>query len=454
MSEANRPGYGGAGPETAGAPSPTAAYPRSAGTGPGGGWVPPRGFPPGGFPPGGYWPSPVPPPSKRHPLRLRTALLLVGLVSAVAVGADRVVWQAASTSPLSPSWLSPPWAPSAASPPASSSGALSGSVDLSALAARVDPALVDINTRLDDENIEGAGTGIVLSSSGEVLTNNHVINGATSISVTDVGNGQTYPAKVVGYDRTHDIAVLQLQGASGLRRASIGDSGRVAVGDEVAAIGNAGGLGGIPSITAGTVSALDQTITVSDETTGSAQQLAGLIQVAAQVQPGDSGGPLVNTAGAVIGVDTAGSIGFGSQSSGGDGLAIPINDAIAISKRIEAGIASATVHIGPTGILGILVQGPTAQAGRDERGRFGNWYGSGISGAVVAGVTPGSPGEQSGLSAGDVIVSLDGAAVDSPATLATLLSGHHPGDLVRLAWVDPSGQQQHATVRLAAGPPS
>jgi S1-C subfamily serine protease len=402
----------------------------------------------------GYRPSPPPPPLKRHPLCLLAVLLVVGLVSAVAVGAGRVVWQAASTSPLSPSWLSPLWARSAASPPASSSGARSEVVDLSALAARVDPALVDINTRLGYQDVEGAGTGIVLSSSGEVLTNNHVISGATNISVTDVGNGQTYPARVVGYDSSHDIAVLQLLGASGLQSASIGDSGRVAVGDEIAAIGNAGGLGGIPSIAAGTVSALDQTVTVSDDTTGSAQQITGLIQIAAQVQPGDSGGPLVNTAGQVVGVDTAGSTGLSSQSMGGEGLAIPINEAIAISKQIDAGIASATVHIGPTGILGIMVQEPTVQAGWGEGDRFGSRYGSAVSGAVVAGVRPGSPGEQSGLSAGDIIVSLDGAAVDSPTALATLLAGHHPGDLVRLGWVDPSGQHQQATVRLAAGPPS
>jgi S1-C subfamily serine protease len=239
-----------------------------------------------------------------------------------------------------------------------------GSVDLLALAARVNPTLVDINTRLSDPNAGAAGTGIVLSSSGEILTNNHVIDGATSISVTDVGDGQTYPATVVGYDRTHDIAVLQLQGASGLPTSPIGDSGRVAVGDAIAAIGNAGGLGGTPSIAAGTVSALHQTITVSDDTTGKTQQLAGLIQVAAHVQPGDSGGPLVNGAGQVVGVVTARS--SGGQSFGGEGFAIPISEAIAISKQIAAGTASATIHIGPTGVLGGAVRTPSAQAGPGE----------------------------------------------------------------------------------------
>jgi S1-C subfamily serine protease len=221
-----------------------------------------------------------------------------------------------------------------ASQPASSSDASRAVVDLSALAAKVDPGLVNINARLSHQNGGVAGTGIVLSSSGEVLTNNHVISGSTSIDVTDVGNGQTYPATVVGYDRSHDIAMLQLQKASGLRTASIGDSNSVAVGDSTAAIGNAGGRGGTPSIVAGTVLALDQAIMVSDDITGSTEQLAGLIRVAADLQPGDSGGPLVNAAGQVVGVDTAAAI--KTHSSGAEGFAIPINDAIAISKQIEA----------------------------------------------------------------------------------------------------------------------
>lgn len=436
MSQLDRPGYLGVRSGNVSVPSPTAEYPRTA-AGPGGGRRPPPGFRPGG-----YW---LPPPPKRHPLRLLVALLVATLVFMVAIIVGRVVREATST------WyLSPPWAPSAASPPWALPGTSSGSVNLSALATRVEPALVDINTRLGYQNAEAAGTGIVISSSGEVLTNNHVISGATSIAVTDVGNGQTYPATVVGYDLRHDIAVLQLRGASGLPTASIGDSSRVAVGDEIAVIGNAGGVGGAPSIAMGTVSALDQTITASDATTGSTQQLAGLIQVVADVQPGDSGGPLVNTAGQVVGVNTAGSAGFRFSSTGGEGFAIPISDAISISKQIEAGIASSSIHIGPTGILGILVE---EQPGPSERSGFGNWYGSAVSGAVVAGVMSGSPGAQSGLTAGDVIVSFDGAAVDSPTTLTTLLIRHHPGDQVRLGWIDLAGQQQNATVRLAAGPP-
>lgn len=208
-------------------------------------------------------------------------------------------------------------------------------MDLSALAASVSPALVDIHVRLG-EDAAAAGTGIVLSSSGRVLTNNHVVDGATSIRVTNVGNGRTYPATVVGYHRSRDIAVLQLQGATDLQAAAIGDSSRVAVGDDIAAIGIAGGRDDTPSIAGGEVLTLDQTITVRDEQTGNGQRLTGLIQVSAQLQPGYSGGPLVNTAGQVIGVNTAAATRSPSQTADGEGFAIPINDAIAISEQITA----------------------------------------------------------------------------------------------------------------------
>lgn len=187
----------------------------------------------------------------------------------------------------------------------------------------------------------------MLDPSGHVLTNNHVINGATSITVTDIGNGQTYPATVLGYDSTHDIAVLQLQGASGLATALIGDSGTVDVGEEIAAIGNAGGRGGTPSIAGGRVTALHQTVTVRDDIAGTSQQLTGMIRVAADVQPGESGGPLVNATGQVVGVITAGPDRAESGAAGGEGLAIPINDAIAISRQIETGTPSSSVHVGP-----------------------------------------------------------------------------------------------------------
>jgi S1-C subfamily serine protease len=194
--------------------------------------------------------------------------------------------------------------------PAASTTALT----TSQIANKVDPGLVDIVSNLGYQNAEAAGTGQVMTSSGEVLTNNHVIDGATSIKATDIGNGRTYTAKVVGYDQTDDVAVLQLQGASGLATVSFGDSSQVTVGQNVVALGNAEGKGGTPAVATGTVTALNQSITAGDEGSGSSENLTGMIETNAPIQPGDSGGPLVNSAGQVIGIDTAASSGSGSSS--------------------------------------------------------------------------------------------------------------------------------------------
>src|SRR5215468_1744252 len=182
------------------------------------------------------------------------------------------------------------------------------------IAAKTDPSLVDINTNLALQGGQAAGTGQVLTSDGEILTNNHVIAGATSIKATDIGNGRTYTAKVVGYDQTKDIAVLQLQGASGLQTADLGDSSSASVGQKVVALGNALGKGGTPSVATGHVAGLGAAITASDAGAGTSERLTGLIHHNAGIQPGDSGGPLVNTAGEVIGINTAASSGTDVQS--------------------------------------------------------------------------------------------------------------------------------------------
>ena len=332
---------------------------------------------------------------------------------------------------------------SSAGTPTQGSGAPS---NVSAVAAAASPGLVDINSRLGYEGASGAGTGIVLTSTGEILTNNHVIDGATSISVTDVGNGKTYKATVVGYDKTHDIAVLQLQGASGLKTAKIGDSSKAAVGEAVVAVGNAGGTGGTPSAAGGSIIALNQHITASDELGGASEQLTGLIEVNADVQPGDSGGSLVDSAGQVIGIDTAASGANGdafalyaSGSAGNQGFAIPINEALTIAREVVAGKASATVHIGGTAFLGVLLAADP----------FG---GSGVSSAAVSGVIDGGTAAKAGLADGDVITSLGGHAVDSATTLSTLMAGYHPGTKVELGWTDVNGQSHTATVVLGSGP--
>jgi len=317
-----------------------------------------------------------------------------------------------------------------------SSGSGPSSAAASAVAAKVDPGLVDINVTLSYQQESAAGTGQVLTSSGEVLTNNHVVDEATTISATDIGNGKTYSASVVGYDRTGDLAVIQLHGASGLATVNIGDSSKVAVGQSIVAIGNAGGTGGTPSVAPGTVTTLNQSITASDDNGGNSEQLTGLIEVNANVQPGDSGGPLVTTAGDVVGIDTAAAQSFSSYSGQGAGYAIPINTAITIARQIEAGKGSSTVHIGTTAFLGVEVETPE----------------NGGSGAQVYSVASGSPASSSGLAAGDVITSVGGQPVTSLSSLSTIMAGHSPGDSVVVQWTDPEGNQQSATVRLASGP--
>ena len=324
------------------------------------------------------------------------------------------------------------------------------------VASRVDPGLVDIVSTLGYQGAEAAGTGMVVTSSGEVLTNNHVIDGATSIKVTDVGNGRTYTATVVGYNKTDDVAVLQLQGASGLTTVSFGNSSDVRTGDTVVALGNAGGKGGTPSVAAGTITALNQAITASDEGSGTSENLTGMFETNADIQAGDSGGSLVNAYGQVIGMDTAASSssemsspfgqssGSSSSQSETQGFAIPINKALSIASEIVAGDASSTVHIGATGFLGV------------EVGSSGNSFmpggQQGSSGVTVEGTLSGSPAANAGLSAGDTIDSINGHAVSSSSDVESVISQYHPGVKVSVSWTDGYGQTHTSTITLANGP--
>jgi S1-C subfamily serine protease len=349
---------------------------------------------------------------------------------------------AAAVAPSQPSF-----SPNQLSTPTDGAGA---PANQSAIAAKVEPGLVDINTNLGYQGAQAAGTGMILTSSGEVLTNNHVIDGATSITVQLVGGGRTYKATVVGTDPTDDIAVLQLQGASGLKTAPLALSAKVSPGDAVVAIGNAGGVGGTPSVVGGQVQAVGQSITASDQGGGHAEQLSGLIETNAPIQAGDSGGPLVNTAGQVIGIDTAASAGTRFQSQQAVGFAIPISKAVSIAQQIESGKAGGNIQIGNPGFLGVEVQSVA-----DAQG--GNGFGGGSvpstgSGAVVAGVVPNSPAQSVGIATGDVITSVDGQAITTPTQLTTAMQQHKPGDRVTLGWTDQSGQAHSATATLTTGP--
>lgn len=320
-----------------------------------------------------------------------------------------------------------------------------------AIATAVDPALVDVNSTFGYQSAEGAGTGIVLTSTGEILTNNHVIDGATAISVTDVGNGKTYTATVVGYSSAQDLAVLQLQNASGLTTAKIGSSAKAAIGDGVVAIGNAGGSGGTPTSAGGSITALNQSITAADSLDGANEQLTGLIQVNADVQEGDSGGSLVNASGQVIGIDTAASSDFSINSAGGQGYAIPIDQAVSVAGQITAGHASSTVHIGPTAFLGVMVN----PSGSQSNSGFGSGSSGGnVAGASISSVVSGGSAQTAGLTGGDVITSLDGQNVASSSALSTIVADLKPGASVSIGWVDASGQSHTSTIVLASGPPA
>ena len=386
----------------------------------------------------------------------------------------------------------------------------------SQIAAKVDPGLVDVVTTLGYQSGKAAGTGMVLTSTGEVLTNNHVIDGATSIKATDVGNGRTYTAKVVGYDKTHDVAVLQLQNASGLQTVPSARP-HPRPGEKVVALGNALGKGGTPSVVSGRITGLDQSITASDEGAGNAEQLTGMIGHNAPIQPGDSGGPLVNTEGEVIGMNTAASdsssSGSPSQSSQAQtatqAFAIPITRASSIADQIEAGTPSSTVHIGATAFLGVETSpsgtgsfgGNFPGSGGNSGGFPGNVPGFGGSGGnipgfggnggdipgfggsfpgfggdiggyiggsgggsstgggstsgsgvAISGVVPGSAAAQAGLAAGDQITSVAGHTVTSSSQIQSVLGNYHPGNKISISWTDQSGQSHTATVTLSAGP--
>ena len=301
------------------------------------------------------------------------------------------------------------------------------------IAASVDPAIVDITTTLS--NGAAAGTGLVLTSSGLVLTNNHVIADATAIRAQINGSGPSYSATVLGYDVTEDVALLQLDGVSNLTTITVGDSSKIAVHDKVVALGNALGRGGTPAVAEGTVTALDQTITAGDIGGGPpAQTLNGLIEFSAPLVPGDSGGALVNSSGQVIGMNAAASQSNGRRRNSNDAFAIPINAALDIAHQIQAGQSSAKVHIGARALLGVQIQ--QAQT------------------ATVAAVQSGSPADSAGIVAGDVIVAIGDTTVGSVSDITSALDSRHPGDKVSVGWLDTNGQRHTATVQLIEGPPA
>ena len=314
-----------------------------------------------------------------------------------------------------------------------------------AAVAKVTPAVVDINSTIQTASgsEQAAGTGLILDSTGDILTNNHVVAGSISLRVTFQGRSGTYTATVLGVDPTDDLAAIHVDGVSGLPTVTLANSSKVKIGDSVLAIGNALGLGGTPRVTSGFVTDLDQTITASENGSNS-ETLHGMIQSDAEISPGDSGGALVNTAGQVIGIITAGeATSFRTQTST-VAYAIPSSTAASIANQILAGNAGGGVIIGSVGHLGVGVDTLDAQTAAQ--------LGLSItSGALVRTVESGSPAATVGIQPGAVITAINSTTVDGSNALGNALQQFKPGDSVKVTWFD-QGSSRAATVTLVSGP--
>jgi S1-C subfamily serine protease len=329
---------------------------------------------------------------------------------------------------------------------AQSSGGQGGQsgLNVGGITSKVDPAVAVVNTTLANGQGEAAGTGIVIGSSGEVLTNNHVIENSSSVHVKFGGTGRSYPADVLGYNVSEDVALLKVDGVSGLDTAATDDT--VSVGEPVVAIGNAGGRGGTPDASPGSVRAVGDTIQVADAS--GSQTLRNLIRVDASLEPGDSGGPLVDADGQVVGMNTAASSGGGFRlragAGSGSGYAVPIKTALSVADQIKSGQGSGDTHVGERAFLGVSIRNQ-GTGSRSSASR---------SGAIVGSVQSGSPADDAGLQQGDTITSLAGKSTSSIDDLTSALAPHHPRDKVEVGWTDNSGDRHTAQVTLASGPPA
>jgi S1-C subfamily serine protease len=301
-------------------------------------------------------------------------------------------------------------------------------LDIQALLAKAQPSVVTVTDGSDDERTS-AGTGVVVSADGDILTNAHVIARAQAVRVT-LGDGTEYPAEVVGSFPDADVALLRVQGATDLVPAELGSSASALVGDQVVAIGNALNLGSSPSVTTGIISALDRTIVATPEVT-----LRGLIQTDAAINPGNSGGPLVNASGEVIGINTA--IAADGQNIG---FAIPIDAIKPLIEELRQGRGEVTPD---TAFLGVSSQ-PVDALTVDERDQLGI---SASRGAVITEVQPDSPAAEAGLEAGDVVVRIDGTSISSADDLVAAIRDREPGDEVEIEY-ERNGRQREATTTL------
>jgi len=294
-------------------------------------------------------------------------------------------------------------------------------LDVAGVVAKVEPAVVSI--QVGGRGGTGAGTGVILSATGEILTNAHVVDGASTIRVTLAGESQARSAELVGSDPGADLALLTIPGAKDLPVAELGRSSDVAVGDDVVAIGNALALRGGPTVTRGIVSALDRSLDADAGNT-----ITGLIQTDASISSGNSGGPLVNAAGQVIGINTAVAASGRGSATGDIGFAIAIDQATPVLDRLRSGTAAVS-----KGYLGVSTADPD----------------DGSRGATVMSVADGSAAAAAGIEAGDLITHVDGKAIDGAAALASAVRSNQPGEAVELKVIRDGDER---TVRATLAP--
>jgi len=339
--------------------------------------------------------------------------------------------------------------------------------------ARIEPSVVDVTATLTYDDETASGTGFVIDArAGLILTNNHVIRDATSVSVTVPATDETYPAGIVGVDVAADVAVLQIRPVAGLPAAPLGNSTTVSAGARVMSFGNQAGAGGSPAVAPGVITGTDRTIQADDGAAGFSETLHGMLATTAQIEPGDSGGPLAGSSGTVIGVDTAAGTG-GAET----GYAIPINAAMAAERQIAGRQPGQGVSLGVGGFLGVIVgsgtaRSPAVQQARERAVAAGPASASNSAGciptqadvttpatiapvpagALVVGVLCGTGAATAGIASGDVIITADGHQVQSPDALTTIVAGCAPGTVVPVTWVSTAGLARTARIRLGPAP--
>ena len=392
------------------------------------GSVPPPYNPYGQYPAGQPWPAPAPAAPRR---RTGRTILVVALAFAMAIAG--FAWALRPMLEQSASPAAPTVEPAQPQLPTTQPGTDPGSE------ATTEPTTEPSGAGSAGESagvvfVEGessggiaAGTGMVLTPDGKVLTNYHVVAGTQWLEVTIADSGDTYTATVLGFDQSKDVALLQLENASGLATVTI-DTDEVEVGDPVAAVGNAGGNSKLVRA-AGEVVGLNRSLTVnSDSPWGSQEDLSGVIETTAGAVPGHSGGPMFDDEAEVLGITTAGS------SQAGRSYAVPIADALEVVDTIEAGSDAGTVRVGPAGYMGIVI---------GNASRYG---------VTITDVVAGSPADQAGIEVGSTLVRVGDTRVSETTNLATVIRALEPGDEVTVEWLTPGGAERSASLTLDASP--